>query len=85
MLKRRAHLTKCVMDKGDGRGSKSRGSFDADIIIANAPDPMFVSEGKILQANDVVSALLGVRPDELIEQSLSRFISPEETCPAIGH
>src|SRR5256885_7407179 len=34
---------------------------------------------KILQANDAVSQLLGFRPDELIEQSLSRFISPEET------
>ena len=53
----------------------------ADIIIANAPDPVFVSdlEGKILQANDAVSELLGFRPAELIEQSLSRFISPEET------
>ena len=53
----------------------------ADIIIANAPDPVFVSdlEGKILQANDAVSELLGFRPDEVIEQSLSRFISPEET------
>src|SRR5437773_2446948 len=56
-------------------------SLDADIIIANAPDPVFVSdlEGKILQANDAVSQLLGFRPDELIEQSLSKFISPEET------
>jgi PAS domain S-box-containing protein len=53
----------------------------ADLIIANAPDPVFVSdlEGKILQANDAVSKLLGFRQDELIEQSLSRFISPEET------
>jgi PAS domain S-box-containing protein len=53
----------------------------ADIIIANAPDPVFVSdlEGKILQANDAVSELLGLRKDELLEQSLSRFISPEET------
>src|SRR5437764_1179173 len=53
----------------------------ADIIIDNAPDPVFVSdlEGKILQANDAVSQLLGFRPDEVIEQSLSRFISPEET------
>src|SRR5437899_1328451 len=52
----------------------------ADVIIANAPDPVFVSdlEGKILQANDAVSQLLGFRPDELIEQSLSRFISPQE-------
>src|SRR5438094_891886 len=40
------------------------------IIIANAPDPVFVSdlEGKILQANDAVSELLGFRPAELIEQ-----------------
>ena len=31
-------------------------SLDADIIIKNAPDPVFVSdlEGKILQANDAV-------------------------------
>src|SRR5262250_1632871 len=59
----------------------SNRSLGADIIIANAPDPVFVSdlEGKILQANDAVSQLLGFRPDELIEQSLSRFISPEET------
>jgi PAS domain S-box-containing protein len=51
------------------------------MIIANAPDPVFVSdlEGKILQANEAVFGLLGFRPDELIEQSLSRIISPEET------
>src|SRR5215208_8186886 len=68
-------------DKADGRGIKSRGSLDADIIIANAPDPVFVSdlEGKILQANDAVSQLLGFRQDEVVEQSLSQFISPEET------
>jgi PAS domain S-box-containing protein len=53
----------------------------ADTIIANAPDPVFVSdlEGKILQANDAVSELLGFRKDEVLEQSLSQFISPEET------
>src|SRR5256884_4360433 len=67
--------------KGDGRGAKWRGSLDADIIIANAPDPVFVSdlEGKILRANAAVSQLLGFRQDEVLEQSLSRFISPEET------
>ena len=56
-------------------------SLGAEIIIANAPDPVFVSdlEGKILQANDAVSQLLGFRPDELVEQSLSKFISVEET------
>src|SRR2546427_2401052 len=52
----------------------------AESLIKNAPDPVFVSdlEGKILQANDAVSELLGFREDELLEQSLSRFISPEE-------
>jgi PAS domain S-box-containing protein len=62
-------------------GGASRGALVADIIIANAPDPVFVSdlEGKILQANDAVSELLGFRQDEVVEQSLSQFISPEET------
>src|SRR5436305_1036913 len=53
----------------------------SDSLIKNAPDPVFVSdlEGKIQQANDAVYALLGFLPDEVLEQSLSRFISPEET------
>src|SRR3989442_503987 len=69
------------MVAGDGRGVKTHGALDANIIIANAPDPVFVSdlEGKILQANDAVSHLLGFRQDEVLEQSLSRIISPEET------
>src|SRR5258708_2314636 len=60
---------------------KTHVSLDADIIIKNAPDPVFVSdlEGKILSANDAVYELLGFRTDEVLEQSLSRFISPEET------
>src|SRR5262245_56529929 len=64
-----------------GPGGRSGPSLGAAMIIANAPDPVFVSdlEGKILQANAAVSQLLGFRPDELIEQSLSKFISPEET------
>ncbi|GAC1566340.1 MAG: hypothetical protein NVS3B14_07820 [Ktedonobacteraceae bacterium] len=63
------------------RITKPYGSLDADIIIKNAPDPVFVSdlEGKILTANDAVYELLGFRTDEVLEQSLSRFISPEET------
>src|SRR5213594_2783941 len=63
------------------QNTKSHGSLDADIIIKNAPDPVFVSdlEGKILQANDAVSQLLGFRQDEVLEQSLARFISPQET------
>src|SRR2546428_8380804 len=58
-----------------------KGRAYAESLIKNASDPVFVSdlEGKILQANDAVFALLGFRPDELIEQSLSRIISPEET------
>src|SRR5213075_3154013 len=53
----------------------------AQRLIDDAPDPVFVSdlEGKIIQANDAVSQLLGFRQDEVVEQSLSRFISPEET------
>src|SRR3989441_9893118 len=60
--------------------NRSQSLLAADIIIANAPDPVFVSdlEGKILQANDAVSHLLGFRQDEVLEQSLSRFISTEE-------
>ena len=59
----------------------SRGVLDAQLIIANAPDPVFVSdlEGRILQANAAVSELLGFRQDELLAQSLSRFLPPEET------
>src|SRR5437899_3152644 len=81
MARRQELGTQPATIEGDSRDLKSHGSLDADIIIANAPDPVFVSdlEGKILQANDAVFALLGFRPDELIEQSLSRIISPAET------
>src|SRR5947208_12922008 len=58
-----------------------QGSLAADVIVANAPDPVFVSDlhGKILEANEAVSQLLGLRRDEVLEQSLSRFLSPPET------
>src|SRR5256886_571812 len=81
MTKRTEPNTQSTVVGTDGNGAKSHRALVADIIIANAPDPVFVSdlEGKILQANDAVSALLGFRPDELIEQSLSRIISPAET------
>src|SRR5437667_167818 len=64
---------------------RSRDALDANIIIANAPDPVFVSdlEGRILKANEAVSELLGFRQDELREQSLSRFINTEETRDVI--
>src|SRR3989441_718002 len=54
--------------------------LDANLIIANAPDPVFVSDlqGKILVANEAVSELLGFRKDEVLEQSLSRFVSLDE-------
>src|SRR5438132_12544074 len=67
------------MAKGTDR--RARGALVANIIIANAPDPVFVSdlEGRILQASEAVAELLGFRQDELLEQSLSRLISPEET------
>src|SRR5258706_3823195 len=60
--------------------TRSHGALDADIIIKNAPDPVFVSdlEGKILSANDAVYALLGFRTDDGLEQSFSPFISPDE-------
>src|SRR5215475_618396 len=53
----------------------------AESLIKNAPDPVFVSdlEGKILQANDAVSHLLGFRQDEVVEQSVSRFLGLDET------
>jgi PAS domain S-box-containing protein len=69
-----------VATQTDG-AARADGTLVADIIIANAPDPVFVAdlEGKILEANDAVSELLGFRRDEVVEQSLSRFISEEET------
>src|SRR2546428_588904 len=80
-IRRHGFGTKPSVIEVYGGAAVSRASLDADIIIANAPDPVFVSdlEGKILQANDAVSQLLGFRQDEVLEQSLSRFISPEET------
>jgi PAS domain S-box-containing protein len=76
-----AKAVKASTSASDARNGAPSGALVADIIIANAPDPVFVSdlEGKILQANDAVSELLGFRKDEVVEQSLSRFISPEET------
>jgi PAS domain S-box-containing protein len=58
----------------------------AESLIKHAPDPLFVSDldGKILQANDAATELLGVQPGELVEQSLSRFLSQEETAAFIA-
>jgi PAS domain S-box-containing protein len=74
-------LTRAETAMTDGDGAAPQSALAADIIIENAPDPLFVADldGKILQANEAVSQLLGFRQDEVVEQSLSRFISPEET------
>jgi len=81
MATQQALGTRSAKNESKHRDAGSHGLLQADTIIANAPDPVFVAnlEGKILQANNAVSQLLGFRQDELIEQSLSRFISPEET------
>ena len=82
MAKRAPVRTSAQADRNGARNGAPAGEvLVADIIIKNAPDPVFVSdlEGKILQANDAVSQLLGFRQDEVVEQSLSRFISAEET------
>jgi PAS domain S-box-containing protein len=73
-LERSASCATCELDKARAY---------AESLIKNAPDPVFVSdlEGKILQANDAVSQLLGFRQDEVLEQSLSRFISPAGNNP----
>ena len=65
---------------GDPSPGDLRGSLAADSIVANAPDPVFVSDlrGKILEVNEAVSQLLGLRRDEVLEQSLSRFLSLNE-------
>ena len=62
-------------------GGSVRSSLAADVIVANAPDPVFVCDlgGKILEANAAVSQLLGLRRDEVLEQSVSRFLSVPET------
>jgi PAS domain-containing protein len=51
-----ARMTSGVMTAEDSDARRTAISLAADIIIANAPDPVFVSdlEGKILQANDAV-------------------------------
>src|SRR5262245_35610036 len=67
---------------GDGRATDTgRPVLSADLIVADAPDPVFVVdlEGKIHEANAAVSQLLGLRRDEVLEQSVSRFLDPAET------
>jgi PAS domain S-box-containing protein len=63
-----------------------RPQLAAELIVANAPDPVFVCDlkGKILEVNHAVSQLLGLRRDEVLEQSLSRFLSPQETMEFVA-
>lgn len=58
----------------------------AESLIKHAPDPLFVSDlqGHILQVNDAASDLLGLRAEELVEQSISQFIPPQEAQEFIG-
>src|SRR3954452_11676265 len=81
MVKKALTAVSARPDEASADGAAAGGALAAGIIIQKAPDPVFVSdlEGKILQANDAVSELLGFRPDEVVEQSLSRFISEDET------
>jgi PAS domain S-box-containing protein len=74
-------LNRATAAVAEGEASAPQSALAADIIIENAPDPVFVADldGKILQANEAVSQLLGFRQDEVVEQSLSQFISAEET------
>jgi PAS domain S-box-containing protein len=74
-------LNQATAAVADKETSAPQSALAADIIIENAPDPVFVADldGKILQANEAVSQLLGFRQDEVVEQSLSQFISAEET------
>jgi PAS domain S-box-containing protein len=49
-------------------------------LIKHAPDPVFLSDvhGKILQANDAVSELLGLQSKDVVDQSLAVFLPPED-------
>src|SRR3989442_129812 len=53
--------------------------LDANLIIANAPDPVFVSDlqGKIMFATGAASGLPGFRRAEAREQSPPRFVSQD--------
>src|SRR6059058_5804088 len=68
LMRDHAASTTTIPTRGNTHNTKSHGSLDADIIIKNAPDPVFVSdlEGKILSANDAVYELLGFRTDEVL-------------------
>src|SRR6266404_3858522 len=70
-----------LMTAKSGAPKVKRPALAAEVIVANAPDPVFVSDlnGKILEVNNAVSQLLGLRRDEVLEQSLSQFLSAKET------
>lgn len=53
----------------------------AESLIQHAPDPIFLLalDGTICQANVAASELLGLQADEVVEQSVSRFLGPDET------
>src|SRR5256885_2315158 len=53
----------------------------AESLIKNAPVPLMIPHppSSTLQPYAALFRSLGFRQDEVLEQSLSRFISPEET------
>jgi PAS domain S-box-containing protein len=52
----------------------------ATLLIAGAPDPIFVTdpEGRVLLINQAASALLGVRPGEPLDPGGGRFVSADD-------
>ena len=71
-------MTRAETDMSDGDGSAPQSALAADIIIENAPtrcsSPTWTEDSP---GHEAVSQLLGFRQDEVVEQSLSRFISEE--------
>src|SRR5262245_44460517 len=80
-IRGRGAMTSSRASLGSSAAEAGRPVLSADLIVAHAPDPVFVLdlEGKINEANAAVSQLLGLRRDEVLEQSLSRFLGPAET------
>src|SRR5262249_45597843 len=52
----------------------------AAVVVAGAPDPMFVADrrGRVLLANKAAAALLGVAPGESLDPAGGRFVSADE-------
>ena len=73
-------LTRAETDMSDGDGSAPQSALAADIIIENAPDPVFVADldGRFSRPTKP-SQLLGFRQDEVVEQSSHASLARRET------